>query len=469
MTIVAGTHLGPYEVIAALGAGGMGEVWRARDTRLNREVAIKILPASFSKDEDRLRRFEQEAFATSALNHPNILTVHDFGTFEGSPYIVAELLEGEELRAQLSQGPIAARKAIEHAMQIANGLAAAHSRGIVHRDLKPENVFITSDGRAKILDFGLAKLRPHSPEPVGSGVATQKAITDPGTVMGTVGYMSPEQVRGQEADHRSDIFSFGVILYEMLTGRPTFTGDSSIEVMNAILKEDPEELTQTNNKISPALERIVHRCLEKKPDRRFQSTSDLCFAIESLSATSITSGHRLPDVIAPPNRVRDRIWIIAAGVLAVALGALGVTYFSRSAPDERAVRLAFAPPENLIFDNGLYDYVIISPDGRTLAFTGRAADGTRQLWVRPLHAGEAQPLPGTEDALTPFWSPDSRSIGFGSQGKLKRIELAGGRPQVLCDAPRLQSGTWSRNGVILFAPSLGGGLFQVRTPAARLR
>src|SRR6266436_3424843 len=282
----AGTAISHYRIVSKIGAGGMGEVYRARDTRLDREVAIKLLPAEVSTEADRLQRFEQEARATSALNHPNILTVYDIGTHDGSPYIVAELLEGEEVRDQLNDGALAPRKAIDYAQQIAHGLGAAHGKGITHRDLKPENLFITTDGRVKILDFGLAKLRPQRIEAVGSGIATQKVITDAGTVMGTVGYMSPEQVRGQEADHRSDIFSFGVILYEMLSGRRTFTGDSAIEVMNSILKEDPAELSETNARINPALEKIVRRCLEKKPERRFYSAHDLCFAIESLSTIS---------------------------------------------------------------------------------------------------------------------------------------------------------------------------------------
>src|SRR6266446_854406 len=260
MALQPATQLGAYKILSPLGAGGMGEVYRATDTRLNRDVAIKVSPATFANNEDRLRRFEQEARATSALNHPNILTVYDIGTHDGSPYIVAELLEGEELRDQLNDGALAPRKAIDYAQQIVAGLAAAHGKGITHRDLKPENIFITIDGRVKILDFGLAKLRPQRIESAGSGVATQKAITDAGTVMGTVWYMSPEQVRGQEVDHRSDIFSFGVILYEMLSGKRTFTGDSAVEVMNSILKEDPAELSETNAKISPALDRIVRHC-----------------------------------------------------------------------------------------------------------------------------------------------------------------------------------------------------------------
>jgi len=437
----------------------MGEVYRARDTRLNRDVAIKVLPASFANDKDRLQRFEQEATATSALNHPNILTVYDIGSFEGSPFIVAELLEGEELRDLLNGGAIPQRKAIDYAQQIASGLAAAHSRAIVHRDLKPENIFITTDGRVKILDFGLAKLTSQKlAAGASSEIATQKAITDPGTVMGTVGYMSPEQVRGHQADHRSDIFSFGAILYEMLRGRRAFLGESAIEVMNAILKEEPEELTETNSKINPALERIVHRCLEKKPERRFQTASDLCFAIESLSMPSGSGASQSETWKALDSPITDsrhrggRIAWIVAGVLAVALLALGIAYFNRSSQEPRAARLAFAPPEGLTFENGVYDFVVVSPDGQKLAFTAWSADGKKQIWVRSLNSSEAQRLPGTDDPQYPFWSPDSRSIGFGSRGKLKRIDLDSGRPQILSDAPDLRGGTWSRTGVILFQP-----------------
>src|SRR5262245_58848780 len=288
MIITPGTRFNHYEVVSLLGAGGMGEVYLADDPRLGRQVAIKLLPAAFARASDRLRRFEQEARATSALNHPNILTVYDIGDHEGAPYLVAELLEGEELSESIKQGPIAPRKAIDHARQIAEGLAAAHAKGIVHRDLKPENLFVTKDGRVKILDFGLAKLRPHQFSGVDKDAATQKRITDPGVIMGTVGYMSPEQVRGHETDHRSDIFAFGVILYEMLTGQRAFRGDSAIEVMNAILKEDPLELSETNGQITPQLEMIVRRCVEKQPERRFHSAHDLGFALESLSSGSFT-------------------------------------------------------------------------------------------------------------------------------------------------------------------------------------
>src|SRR5262247_2369439 len=275
-----GQGIGAYKILALLGRGGMGVVYRARDERLRRDVAVKVLPASLANDADRLRRFEQEAHATSALNHPNILTIYDIGAHEGAPFIVAELLDGEELRTQLGQGALPARRALVYAQQITAGLAAAHEKGIVHRDLKPENLFITTDGRVKILDFGLAKLRPPQVDGVDTGAPTQNKITEPGVVMGTVGYMSPEQVRGQEADNRADIFSFGVILYEMLSGRRTFSGESAVEVMNAILKEDPPELTAINTQVPQGLERLIRRCLEKKPEHRFHSARDLGYAFE---------------------------------------------------------------------------------------------------------------------------------------------------------------------------------------------
>jgi eukaryotic-like serine/threonine-protein kinase len=270
-------------MLAPLGAGGMGEVYRARDTRLGRDVAVKVLPSTFSADADRLRRFEQEACAAGALNHPNILIVHDIGTHDGSPYVVSEFLEGETLRKRMSGAALAPRSAIDYALQIAHGLAAGHGKGIVHRDLKPDNIFITKDGRVKILDFGLAKLTHADAGQPQTEIPTRRVDTGPGVVMGTVGYMSPEQVRGQAVDHRSDIFSFGAILYEMLSGRRAFHGESAADTMSAVLKEDPPDLSDTNQNISPALERLVNHCLEKNPEARFHSARDLAFALEALS------------------------------------------------------------------------------------------------------------------------------------------------------------------------------------------
>ncbi len=453
------TKIGQYNILAQLGAGGMGEVYRARDTRLDREVAIKLLPAEFAQDADRLQRFEQEAHATSALNHPNILTVYDFGSHEGNPYLVMELLEGEELRAQLNDGAIAPRKAIEYAGQIVAGLAAAHEKGVVHRDLKPENLFVTKDGRVKILDFGLAKLKPQQSASAGSEIATQKQLTMPGTIMGTVAYMSPEQVRGETVDHRSDIFSFGIILFEMLCGQRAFTGESHVEVMHAILKADPPELSETNAKISPHLEKIVRRCLEKKPERRFQTASDLGFALEASTGSAGFQPASASE--APPSARKMRAlpaWIAAAFLLLVSLISLpfAVKYLRQSPPAAPvAGRFTIAAPEKATAIAGPE----LSPDGRNLVFAA-FTEGRLSLWLRPLGSLTAQPLPGTEGILgPPFWSPDSRSLGFPVGRELKKLDLAGGAPQTLCKllAGIISTfgGTWNRDGVILFSSPTG--------------
>src|SRR6478672_10833823 len=317
MTLETGTKLGRYEIRAKVGAGGMGEVYRARDEKLNRDVAIKVLPAELSENADRLHRFEQEAQAAGALNHPNILAIYDVGANGTAPYVVSELLEGESLRDRLDHGPLPHRKAIDYATQIAKGLAAAHDKGIVHRDLKPDNVFVTRDGRVKILDFGLAKMtEPGVTVDAETALAHATPKTSAGTVLGTVGYMSPEQVRGQTVDHRSDIFSFGVVLYEMLTGQRAFQGDSAVETMNAILKEDPAPAGNGGQAMPPALDRIVLHCLEKNPEERFQSARDVAFDIESLSSLSSQALIDTPT----PHRGRP-LRHAALAALAIAAGA----------------------------------------------------------------------------------------------------------------------------------------------------
>src|SRR5579872_1203946 len=305
MNLTAGTKLGPYEILNLLGAGGMGEVYRARDSRLKREVAVKVLPRALSLDAERLRRFEQEALATAALNHPNILAVFDIGTHEGAPYVVSELLEGETLRERLHSGALPLRKSQDYALQIARGLAAAHEKGIVHRDLKPENLFLTRDGRIKILDFGLAKLI----QPLGAfdpGSPTMSGSTEPGVVLGTAGYMAPEQVRGQTADARADLFALGAILYELLTGKRAFHKPTSAETMSAILNEEPPSTSQVNPSIPQALQKVVQRCLEKNPEQRFHSASDLAFALEALSDAGSTPTGAFA---APATRARA-LWMI---------------------------------------------------------------------------------------------------------------------------------------------------------------
>src|SRR5438270_3103778 len=335
MALSPGTKLGPYEVVSPAGAGGMGEVYRARDSRLNREVAIKVLPAQFSRDPDRVSRFRQEAQAAAALNHPNILAIHDFGEHDGSVYIVAEMLEGETLRERVRAGALSTRKAGDYAEQTARGLAAAHEKGIVHRDLKPENVFITKDGRVKILDFGLAK-QSILEAGASSYTATMAGPepTQPGTVMGTVGYMSPEQVRGKALDHRSDLFSFGAILYEMISGKRAFKGDSSIETMNAILKEDPPELSDSGLNITPGLDRIIHHCLEKEPAMRFQSARDLAFDLESLSSLSSSTKPVVGSRVSSVARYRTPLLVAIPVLLLIAAAAFwaGHASIKSSAP-----------------------------------------------------------------------------------------------------------------------------------------
>jgi serine/threonine protein kinase/Tol biopolymer transport system component len=360
MTLVAGSRLGPYEIVAPLGAGGMGEVYRARDSRLGREVAIKVLPASFSADPDRLRRFEHEAKAAGLLNHPNITAVYDIGTHDGAPYVVHELLEGETLRAELAGGRFLPRTAIDYALQIARGLAAAHEKGIVHRDLKPENVFVTKDGRIKILDFGLAKLTQAEQGGQATSLPTATAGTEPGVVMGTLGYMSPEQVKGKAADARSDIFSFGAILYEMLAGRRAFQGDSAAETMSAILREEPPDLSVTNQSISPGLERIVRHCLEKNLERRFQSARDLAFDLE---AASELSGPRLePSPLAAGWR-RPGVGIAAVIAIATTLAGLlaGRVIWKASAISSPSFH-------RLTYRRGFVSSGRFAPDGQTVFY-----------------------------------------------------------------------------------------------------
>src|SRR5450755_3202106 len=358
MPLLASTKLGPYEVVSPVGAGGMGEVYRARDPRLGRDVALKILPESFATDPDRLRRFEQEARAVAALNHPNILAIHDIGQHDGSPFLVSELLEGESLRAALDRGALPQRKTIEYGVQIAHGLAAAHEKGIVHRDLKPENIFVTKDGRIKILDFGLAKLA-QAAGTEGDDVTITSSRTEAGVVLGTASYMAPEQVRGGPADPRTDIFAFGAVLYEMLSGTRAFRRDTAVETMTAVLKEDPPELLDPVRAVSPALDRIVRRCLEKSPEQRFQSARDLSFALSALSGSDTGSASGAARIAARPSRVPAYLWI---AILVAAAVATAVTWVGahRAAPKMR-MEFAISVP-------GEVSHMALSLDGSTLAF-----------------------------------------------------------------------------------------------------
>jgi hypothetical protein len=458
MKLAAGTRLGPYEIQSALGAGGMGEVYRARDPRLERDVAIKVLPAAASADPERLRRFEQEARAAAALNHPNILAVHDIGIHDGSPYIVSELLEGGTLRGSIAAG-LPVRKAVDYAIQIARALGAAHDRGIVHRDLKPDNAFVTTTGHVKILDFGLAKLI-ESPLPrLGiSEAPTTPPETEPGLVLGTIGYMAPEQLRGQTVDHRADLFALGALLYEMLSGQRAFPGTTGAEAIAAILDREPPELPVSERKIPPGLARIVERCLEKNPEARFRTAADLAFALEALSASAATREAATAGAAAgaPLGPVR-RPWFVAGlSVLATLfVGIPAALYLRPVAPEPVVMRLdVVTPPTTDPFS------FAVSPDGRQLVFVANGEKGP-QLWLRPLDQVAAQPLAGTEGANYPFWAPDSRALGFFADGRLKRLDLSGGAPQVLASAPGGRGGAWNQNGVIVFSPNTVGGLMRV--------
>jgi hypothetical protein len=447
----------------------MGEVYRARDPRLGREVAIKILPLAVGADPERLRRFEQEARAAAALNHPNILAVYDIGSESTATFVVSELLDGQTLRDVLSESvALPVRKTIDYGIQIAKGLAAAHEKGIVHRDLKPENLFITVDGRAKILDFGLAKLAevapagPEGPASIPTGSPTVAPPTEPGMVLGTVGYMSPEQVRGRSVDHRSDIFSFGAVMYEMLSGRRAFVAESPAETMTAIVRSDPPELSTSEQIISPGIEHIVSRCLEKSAAARFQSAKDLAFALEAVSSSSHAR-------VAGQSRVRaawrERLaWILVA-VLAVACAAALALPFARQKPiDEAVLRYTLPFPERARPPAGsIIESAAISPDGRRLAFTA-GVDGPFSIWIRELDSLVARALPGTEFAVAPFWSPDSRYLAFftNSGRTLKKIDPSGGPPVSLCDIPTITSsgGSWNQFGVIIIGMS-DGPIFRV--------
>ncbi len=434
MPLKAGARLGPYEILAPLGAGGMGEVYRARDTRLGREVAIKVLPASFSGDPDRLRRFEQEARAAGMLNHPNILAIYDIGSHEGVPYVVSELLEGETLRGVL---PVPRRKSLEYARQVAQGLAAAHEKGVTHRDLKPENLFVTKDGRVKILDFGLAKLS----QPLGESLTdapTAAAGTQPGAVLGTVGYMSPEQVRGQPADHRSDIFSFGVILYEMVSGKRPFLRQTSVETMTAILKEDPPEVLG----IEPGLERVLRHCLEKNPEERFQSARDLAFALEALGGLTGTGTVALPPVAA---RAKPRLSQVLFGLVLLAVLA-GAYFLGR--------RSGYAPPSfhQLTFRRGTIQAARFAPDGQTVIYSASWGGKLLEVFSARPESPEFRSLGLSATGLLAIANSGEMALllgcrfpgAFGVLGTLSRVPLAGGAPREMLED--VEGADWTPDG-----------------------
>jgi len=494
MTLPLGTKLGPYEIVAPLGAGGMGEVYRARDTRLNRDVAIKILPAAFSDDAHCLDRFEREARILSTLNHPNLLSIYDVGSQDSIHYLVSELLDGEILRHRIQEGKIPGRKALDYAVQIAKGLAAAHEKGIVHRDLKPDNIFVTADGRIKILDFGLAKQNVSGDS---EKTASRDSLTEQGTVMGTVGYMSPEQVRGNPADSRSDIFSFGAIFYEMLTGTRAFKGNSSVETMHAILREDPPETPTTDGKISPGTDRVMRRCLEKTSNERFQSARDLAFALEGLSGTSRTDTLAESPHLEPKRYSWERnwkLWAFAAAVLLMALLATlwlrqptrAATEFLQLTNDSHSKgRLGWPPPvaSSALFTDGSRLYFTveaslgagptpaqvsvnggetapfhlplpyagiqlmgISPDGSELLMQGfNGAEVEVPEWIVPVTGGSPRRLDDlmVHDAA---WSPDKRLVAFAASDSLFLLDSNNEKRKIFTASGIVLWPRWSHDG-----------------------
>jgi eukaryotic-like serine/threonine-protein kinase len=466
MALVPGTRLGPYEVVAPLGAGGMGEVYRARDTRLDRTVAIKLLPPRVAHDPERRARFEREARTISSLNHPHICTLFDVGEAEGSHFLVMELLEGESLADRLQLGPLPLDQVVKYGAQVADALDCAHKQGIVHRDLKPGNVVLTRSG-AKLLDFGLARSTAEaSLLPGPEDQATEaKPLTAAGTVLGTYQYMAPEQLAGAEAGPRTDIFALGTLLYEMATGRRAFEGKSKTSLVAAILSAQPAPISSLQAEVPPALEHVVRKCLEKEPDDRWQSAHDVASELRWIAEAGSQAG--MPATVTVRRRTRERLaWALTgAGVILALVGvawALVLSRGTRTAADPAVIRfLVFPPPGTTIAPGPAAPQVAVSPDGRLLTFSASAEDGTRRLWVRPLEALEARPLPGSEGAEFPFWSPDGRLIGFFAEGKLKAIAATGGPPEVLCAAPYPQGGAWSPSGTILFAGQRNGVIWRV--------
>ena len=458
MPLTPGTQLGPYQITSPLGAGGMGEVYRARDTRLERPVAIKILPAQFSSDLVRKQRFEREAKTISSLSHPHICVLYDVGHQDGIDYLVMECVEGETLGKRLEKGPLPLDQVLKLGMQTADALDNAHRSGVVHRDLKPGNIMITATG-AKLLDFGLAK-----PVTALANVATLTAavtqtspMTEQGAIVGTFQYMSPEQVEGKELDGRSDIFSLGAVLYEMLTGKRAFEGKSQLSVASAILEKEPAPISTIKPLTPAALDHAIKKCLAKLSDERWQSASDLASELKWIGEGGSQGG--APVTLGTRRIRREAALEIIAGLLGIFL--LATFSFEvhrwRSTPERGlTIRFALPPPEKSSFESGL----ALSPDGRQLAFVTQTA-GKSQIWLRPLNAMEARPVPGTENGWQPFWSPDGRYIGFFADGKLRKLDLASSAVQTLCDAPDPRGGAWNRNGVILFSPTAASPLFGV--------
>jgi len=481
MTLTAGTRLGPYEILAPVGAGGMGEVYKAQDTRLERTVAIKVLNSRLSESTEVRQRFEREAKTISRLSHPHICALFDVGQADGTEYLVMEYLEGETLTQRLARGPLPTEQVLRYGIEMAEALDQAHRQGIVHRDLKPGNVMVTKSG-TKLLDFGLAKAFERSVDatereqaaagqhPTAKSVLTSLPtaagtpnLTQEGTILGTFQYMAPEQLEGRDADARTDIFALGAVLYEMATGRKAFAGKSQASLIGAILKDEPAAISSIQPMAPPALDRVTRVCLAKDPEDRWQSAHDIAAELKWIAEGS-AAGIAAPAAIAVRRRSRERVAWSGFALATLAAMALGVGYLRRAPAPPRVTRFEIVPSDTAPFQapsNEFATMMAVSPDGRTLVFEADDSKGKRSLWIRALDSLEARPLPGTENAWYPFWSPDSRSIGFFAGKKLKRVDASGGPVQDVCDAADGRGGTWSRDGVILLAPAPAGPIHRV--------
>jgi eukaryotic-like serine/threonine-protein kinase len=445
MTLSTGTRLGPYEILAPIGAGGMGEVYRARDSRLNRDVAIKILPTSLSADPERRERFERESRTVSSLNHPNICAVYDVGSQDGVDYLVMELLEGETLAVRIAKGPVPLEQALRYGIEIADALSRAHRQGIVHRDLKPANIVLTKQG-AKLLDFGLAKVGAPATASGASIMPTlEKSLTADGTILGTFQYMAPEQLEGLDADARTDIFAFGVVMYEMVTGRKAFDGRSQASLIASIINANPAPLVSVAPMTPPALERVVRICLQKDPDQRWQTAQDVATQLRWIAEGGSQLGVPVP--VAARRRSRELVAWALAGIFAVAGVAAAARIVLHSDPVPQPIRFSVTSPPGIVLS-----FPRISPDGRTIAFVGTTTARNRtSIWVRSLDSFEVRELEGTDGVLRPFWSPDSKYLGFFvNRSQLKKVAIAGGPPQLVATFTGGADGSWSSQGVILF-------------------
>ena len=473
MPLTPGTKLGPYEIQSPLGAGGMGEVYRARDIRLDRSVAVKILASHLSDSPELKQRMEREARAISSLNHNNICHLYDIGSQDGTDFLVMELLQGETLAQRLAKGPLPLPDTLKVAIQIAEALHAAHRQGIVHRDLKPGNIMLTPSG-AKLMDFGLAKpivlqgaasaasVPAFTAAPTLSGPSPLSPLTSAGTMVGTFQYMSPEQIEGKEADARSDIFAFGAVLYEMASAKRPFEGKSQLSLASAILEKDPEPLRASHPSIPSSFERLVDTCLCKNPEERFQTAHDIKLQLQWISEEKAA-----PPPVSKP-QMRSRFAWMTAAAAALALGLLA-GYFVKQPPSQPTLKTSINPPLNSSFQlaGDQAGPPVISPDGSMLAFTAAGSDGRSTIWVRPFNATEAHSLPDTAGAIYPFWSPDSKSLGYFAEGKLRTVEAEGGSSQVVCDGQLGRGGAWMKDGTIIFSAGVQTPLMRVASTGGK--